>query len=316
MSGVQAVNGGGSASPPPQEDGEVERVARANGWKSREELESAGKGTDRFVDAATFVARGFESPAILRERNQVLTERFGQMERSHKALEVKLDTAVGALQDVTAMTRSAETRAYERARRELREAQQTAVANADTATFQRATTELDELEKTKPAPPPPAPVVTTQAPPQQTPPPAEAAAFFSRNPWYHADPELQEEADIIHTGLLSKRPNLTLGQNLAEVERRMREDVRFADRINGRRTPPAVQQPPEEEDDDRAPSRVTPSSGQAPRRRAGRRTFDTMPQEAKTVYQKYADLLAGKGEPFTKDEYAVTYWGQFPDDGS
>lgn len=324
MSGAQAVNGDGTVVPPPTDDGEIEQVARANGWRPQEDFKGP---PEKWVPAETFVARGFESPAVLRERNQVLTERFNQMERTNRDLSAKVDTAVEALHSMTAMTRTAETRAYERARRELKEQAAAAVANADTTTYQRTQAELDELERTKPAPPPPPPPAPTAAPTRTTPgaPPPEAVAFFSRNPWYQADRELQEEADIIHTGLMAKRPGLTLEQNLAEVERRMREDPRFTDRIGGRRaTPPAngngngrqTQQDDDDDDDRRGASTVTPSSGSPRPRRGGRRTFETMPQEAKVAYKKYADLLEGKGAPFTKEEYATNYWEQFPDDGS
>jgi hypothetical protein len=146
-------------------------------------------------------------------------------------------------------------------------------------------------------------------------PPPAAAAFFSRNPWYQQDSELQMEADIIHTGLSTKRPELSLEQNLAEVERRMK--AQFPDRVGAPRRPPARQENDDPDDDPPGRQTVTASSAAAvPRRATGRRTFDAMPKEAKDAYAKYAKLLEGKGAPFTKEEYSTNYWDQFQDDGA
>ena len=324
MSGTQTASDQGGAAPPPAPSEEIERLARANGWRPLEDFR--GDPT-KWVSADTFIARGFESPAVLQERNRVLTERLNNQERllnqTKTDLEGTLDQALTSLNTVTEMTRSAETRARERARRELKEQAAQAVTSADVATFNRVQAELDELDKHRPAPlsPPPPPAA---APPPQVRTPPEAEAFFARNPWYHQDAQLRAEADIIHSGLLNIRKDMSLEQNLAEVERRMQQQ--FGDRIAGR-APPAQQGNGADrhggsgsDNDDTGggggATRVTPSSGGAPRQRPGRRTFDTMPKDAKDAYAKYAALLEGKGKPFTKEEYAQNYWEQFPDDGA
>lgn len=336
MSGTQTDPGDGGGNPPPAAgDDEVIRVARANGWRPQEEFKGP---PDRWVPADVFVARGLENPAMLRDRNQVLTERLTQMERTHAKtrtdLESKLDETLDSLKTVTAMTRSAETRAYDRARRELKAEQETAVANADTDGFRRAEVKLEELERTKPAEPPPA-AQRTQTPNGQAappangaaaPPPQEALQFFAANPWYHADLQLQRAADRIHIGLKEDRPDISLGDNLREVERQMR--LLYPDRAvparasaaNGHDddpTPRRGQRNNGEDDRRDDPPAVTPSSGGTPPRSRNQRfTFDAMPKESKDAYTKYATQLEGKGDPLTKEEWAETYWSQFRDDGA
>lgn len=306
-------------TPPVNED--VERVARANGWKPRDQWK--GKA-EEWKTADVFVALGLENPAVLNNRNAFLADKVDRLERLHgetrRDLTAKLDDALSSLTTVTQMTRSAEQRAYDRARRELKEEQARAVESGDTVRYQALDRQVDELDKSKPVDPPPRtpPAAATPPTPTNTEAPPEVRAFFDRNPWYHRDRELQIEADIIHTGLRTARPDLTPEQNLAEVERRMK--VQFGDRIaptsrsigNG-----AERTQVRNDDTDRredAPM-VTPSGGGSPRRAANRFTFDSMPKESKDAFTKYKKQLEGHGEPLTEKEWATTYWDQFRDDG-
>lgn len=314
---------------------ETERIARANGWKPREQFQG---DPGKWVPADVFVARGLDSPAILANRNQALALQIRDMQRDMTLQNSKLDQAVETINVLTGMSRSAERRAYERARRELREEMTRAVEAGDTATWNRLEQRREELEAERPpaaaqgggtpVPPQPTGQPNGAQPPRPSGPPEPAVQqFFASNPWYdptHSRPdrdiEMMTYADVVHNGLKATRPDLTMEENLRQVTREVRQ--RFPERfnaatprsnghdeVNGAAAPDRRNDPPA----------VTPSSGGAPRRRTTNRfTFDTMPQASKDAYERYAKALkdANKGPPLTREEWAGDYWSQFQDDGN
>jgi hypothetical protein len=293
MSGAQA-----EADPKPAGDDPV-AMARRMGWKPRDEYSGP---PDKWKPAEDFVA-DLENPAILRDRYKTLDGRYGRLENEVRGVRTKLEEATSTIVTLTNMTRTAEERAYKRAKAELQAERDKAVASGDTDAFRVADRKLEDLEATKPAAPPAA--ATSAAP---TPDPAATAAvqaFYARNgSWYGRDPALTKEADALHVGLLSQRPDLTVEQNLAEVERRM--PILFPDRFS--RTAPDPQENPRREE----PDAVSASTGGAPpRRQRNARSFDTIPQESKAAYVRYAAQLKGRGDPLTKEEWAADYWSQF-----
>lgn len=283
------------------EDARTIAAARRMGWKPREEFD---KPPEKWKPAGEFLQTGFGSPAVLAERYQALDDRYGALTETARQTETRLGDAMTTIGELTAMMRANEKRTYERARRELLAEREKAVETGDTANFRRVDTELQELKPLVVEPP-----RTTTAPNL----PPEVSAFYGRNPWYMANRELQIEADIIHTGLRSARPDLSLSQNLAEVERRMAPLV-----SGGGRRVVAEPEPPAETDNTRRTeaAAVTPSGTGAARAPRGRFTFDGMPKDAKDAYARYAKMLVGKGEPLTKEEYSRDYWAQFQDDGA
>lgn len=333
MSGAQTddedrTDGGARAAPEPSE---TERIARSHGWKPKEELRDPTK----FVSAEEFVARGLESPAILKERNKFLTDRLDRLERTHtestRGMQTKLDEAVSTVSTLTEMTRKSEERAYARARRELKNERDEAVASGDQERFRRLDTEIEELDKAKPAVvvTPPANGAAATSPP---PPPAATTIdpaitrFYQENPWYmqgpQRDPDRVTFADRIYFGTKAQNPEMPEAEVLDLVVKETR--ARFPDRYRdasqsdgaanggGRST-----QTDEEDNPRRTESGSVASSSGAPSRAArNRRTFDTMPAESKNNYTRYAKMLEGKGKPLTKEEWAAEYWDQFPSDGT
>jgi|HubBroStandDraft_4_1064222.scaffolds.fasta_scaffold112712_2 hypothetical protein len=312
------------AAPPPAVDAEVERVARINGWRPKEEF----KGDEKdWMPAARFLARGEQEPEILQRRNKILVSRFERLEHAHQhatqALETKLDGALETINHLTMMTRSAEQRAYERARRELKAEQAAAVTSGDTATFQRVDQQLEELEKTKPAEPPP--VRTTPTPAAPLPDPA-VQRFFAENPWYDTtgvrperDAERMKFADMVYNGTKTTDPHFTEEQRLRVVSAEVRN--RFPEKFRTATSTPQHTNGHDQTVTDRQdePPAVMPSSGGVPPQRGGnRRTFDSMPKDSKDAYIKYDDQLRSyneqrglKHEPLSKAEWAATYWSQF-----
>lgn len=296
---------GGATNP------ESETRARVMGWKPKEQYKG---DPEKWVPADEFLDRGLASPAIMAERLQFMGDRLARQERDNQQLNSKFDEAVGTIQTMTTMMRSSEKRSYDRAKAELEAERDKAVETGDTATFKRVDTEMRELERSAPVTMPGA----TAAP--VTPAPGGRAAsandpavqaFYQRNPWYSRDPMLTQEADIIHTGLVNARPDMTVAQNLAEVERRLK--TYFPDRFNGAAAPAALQaevENPRREE----PGAVSPASATAPaRRQTTRRGFANMPQESKTAYVKYKKMLEGHGEPLSEQEWSDDYWSQFSD---
>ena len=342
MSGAQTADVDDRQPPSPVTvDGEIARLARLNGWKPKEEFRGDPTG---WVDADVFMARAAETPAIMRKNNETLAGRLERMERAHShtvaTLQTRLDETLGTVATMTTMMRSAETRGYERARRELKAEMAKAVAFADTETYNRAQADLDELERNKPAEPPKKPdaAATPATPAPQGQPDPAVTRFYADNAWYDPagrsatrDQEMMTMADGIHAALLKDRPDMTMAQNLAEVQRRVRQ--LFPDRFPGAQMSAATQT--EEQgtvrqpganttttDRREDPSSVSPSSPGAPRRTVQRRSFDAMPKEAKDAYVRYDQQLksfseqrGNKHDPLSKEEWAADYWSQFPDDG-
>lgn len=338
MSGAQGQVTDDRADPPVSEeiDGvnpETERVARLNGWRPKAEFKG---DPERWIPADVFVARGFEVPAILANRNKALTSKLDDMQRQfdeeRRTMNQKLDTAVETVSHVTTMLRTAEQRSYDRARRELKTEMEEAVRNGDTATWQRLDQEREALENTKPAAPPAAPAKRADDPqPARRGGPTDPAVqrFFERNRWYDPerkrddrDDEMMAYADTVHAGLLQTQPNATMEQNLSIVESEVRR--RFPERTGSQR---ARDPNPDPDPDTRnngsggdrreeSPAVLPSSGGTQQRRNANPYTFDKMPQASKDAYTRYARLLEGKGQPLTKDEWATDYWSQYRDDGS
>lgn len=319
VAGSEAAPAPAPAPAPANPDREAR--ARVMGWKPKEYWRG---DPDKWVDADEFLDRGFASPAIMVERVQTMSDRLARQERDNQKLSEQFREARDTIGTLTTMMRTSEERAYKRARSELEAERTRAVEAGDTATFSRVDTELRELERTAPQ----TTTVPVQPPPQQqrtspTRDNPEVQAFYQRNPWYSRDPELTQEADIIHTGLLNARPDMSVAQNLAEVERRLR--VYYPDKFREPERAPsppngqAVQQHQQQPDNPRRdePGSVSPSgNASAPRRQQNRRSFANMPQESKVAYAKYKRMLEGHGEPLTEQEWADDYWAQFPDDGT
>lgn len=311
MSDTQTTGDDRGNAPPDGDDEATIAAARRMGWKPRDEYT---RSPDKWKPAKEFLETGFGSPAVLAERYQDLDDRYAALHSTSRQTEQKLGEAVSTIGELTTMMRASEKRAYDRARRELQTERDKAVELGDKESFKRLDGELEEMARTAPAEP-----VQRQAAPAPTGPngaplPPAVTDFYNRNPWYMQNRDLQIEADIIHTGLRNARPDLSLDQNLAEVERRMRQQ--FPEQVGGRRAAPTTRQTDDDNPRRDDPAAVAPSSGGAPRRTQQRFTFDGMPKDAKDAYQRYAKMLEGKGAPLTKEEYAKDYWAQFQDDGT
>lgn len=278
-----------------QVDPDIEARARLMGWKPQAEYRGP---PDAWKDAATYVRVGEEELPVVRERSRMLEKRLIEFQRQQaEHLEV--------VHDLTARVRSADERAYKKARADLMAQREAAVAAGDKETFRQAEAELKELDTTAPKPLPPKP-----ATPPNLGPPAEVVEWGGRNQWFR-EADLYEAATQIHGRLLQSEPHLPLAENLERVTATMR--AMYPGRIPAPQQRRAAAADPAVDDNPRrreAPS-VSSSSPPGGPSRVQPRSFEAMPRDAKDGYAKYARMLEGKGKPLTKDEFAADYWAQF-----
>lgn len=294
-------------APPPTEavvpkpNIDYEKSAKIMGWRPKEEFNG---DPDKWVPADQFVENSLTNSHMMAERLKFLTDRWEKMERQNSQVSTKLDEALGTVNTMTTMVRSAEERAYKRAKAELEQQRRAAVETGDTAAFDRADRQLQELTP-PPEPPKPAPAPVAQ-PAAQTGLDPAVEAFFQRNRWYKQDHAMTGLADGTYLQSKQDNPHWSEEQHLQAVESRVRSlfPAKFgAVSDNPRREEPA------------SVSGSTPNA--APRRQRNSRTFDAMPEESKRAYERYAAQIEAKRanagdrvKSLTKEEWATMYWEQ------
>src|ERR1035437_1315128 len=197
-------------------DHEVEDRARKLGWKAQDQWR--GKA-DEVKDGRSFMDTAFSNPAVLYQNYETLDRRYGNLEREHRATRQKMDEAVGMIGEMTDQFRAVRENTYQRARADVERERDQAVANGDTAEFKRLDTEMKRVEPAKPAA---APAKAAPGAGTPQPPAAEVQEWGQRNPWFYTDPVLQQTAQTMHVALLNAEPAMSLADNLAAVERRVK----------------------------------------------------------------------------------------------
>lgn len=285
-------------------DAAIEERARRIGWSPKDEFRG---DPEKWMPAKEYVDRGEQILPIMVERNRRLDDRLSKSERNEKALrdqvtEIsgKLDEAVTTFREFRTATSNVEQRAYDRAKAELEAEQRQAVIDADPAKYDKAKQQLDDLEKTAPKPPPTEqrrepdrreeerrePERRVEARNDQVEISETAKIWVEGNPWFLSDKKAGRLATVLHGTNLAD--GMSEADSLADVRTQM-ETVRPDLFENPRR---------------RAPASVESPSGNPPRRRAnGGRTFDDLPADAKSAYQRFH-----KQDPkFTKEDYLRDY---------
>jgi hypothetical protein len=280
----------GDAAPP---EVTVETRARNMGWTPREQF----KGDPaRWVDASTFVDRGERMLPLLQERNRALDKTVTDLKQD--SVESKR-----LLADLLHRTRRAEKLGYDRAMRELQAKRSEAVAAGDAEAFNKTEAEIRDLGAAPEVPA--APAVPAQNTNEPNP---VVTAWVRRNRWFNADPIANAAAVAALSQVEREFPGDSLEEHLAEVETRIA--ARFPEHFPGRRR--ATNGHAEETDvDDDTTTRRAPAvmpSGSATPRRPGARSFEAMPADVRAQYERQKRMMAGKGAPLTKEEYAGYYW--------
>lgn len=308
MSGAENQGGQAPADLANMSDEQVEHFARHLGWKPMEE---GFKGKpENFKGPRDYVDMANRNPAIMWQNLRTIEKRYGTLERDSADTRAKLDQAVDLISDMNTQFRSVSQRAYDKARADLLAERDAAVDSGDRPAFTKADTALAELEKNKPAVPK-APV--TPATPPEPKPAAEVVEWGQRNPWFYSDIALQSEANALHVSLLNTRKDLTLAENLALVEQKIK--ILHPDKFPKARVTP----PPEQDEEEEV---IAPTAGErgnsTPRTppRQNKRDFASLPKDSKQAFTRYKDLLARKegSKPLTEAEWASNYYEQFPEE--
>jgi hypothetical protein len=297
----------------PEDHGQVEleRRARTMGWRPREEFRGDAA---RWLPPDEFVERGERMLPLLQERNRAADRQITELQRQVSQQGETLNTMLQS-------TRRAEQAGYRRAMTELHQQRARAVELGDTAAFQAVEQAMREL-----GPPPPeapqAPQGQGQGQPQASQDPV-IRSWVRDNPWFTTDPV----ANVAMIAAMQQEERLNPGgsveDHLTDAEKaiRRRFPEHFPQARNGtgngaaqpQRRPLHIQ---DDEDEDEAPppprrqttSAVSRSADGAPARRPGPRSFEAMPRDVQSQYDRQRKMLEGKGDPLTREELGKDYW--------
>lgn len=275
----------GSADKP---DPAIESQARVMGHISKEDWIKQGKPEKDWRDPKDFLAVG-------RENNKILRERVDKLTSTITDLQAQAELGTAAMQELVKLKNTAETRGYEKARKELLKEHARAVKDGDGDRAAETLDKLDALEKPKEEP-----VPQPAKAPVQTP---EMLAWKTANPWYGADKDMSVYADRIGRGysqeLAQTKEAVTPQQFLDYIQKEVRE--RFPDKFEKKRTSPPS---PDAGNDSSA------AGGPGGGGKKGK-TFSDLPPDAKDAWTKTLSKVKVKGKPMmTEAQYVKDYFGQ------
>lgn len=270
MSDTQESIQTGSGAPAP----EIVDRARRLGWRPEEEY----SGKRPWVPADKFIETAENELPVLRENLRRLDNLYV---KETTALKNEVTEIKQVLTDFREFSTRAEQRAYEKAKRELLEKRDVAVAHADTETFKAIDKEIAELDNSVKPPAPPERKTDATKPPDD---PA-IVAWVSENPWFTTDPAMAEYAKSQDAHLIRTKPGLSITERLAEVKERTR--VEFPDKFGNPRREQA--------------SSVAEPGAQTTRKKGGK-TYDDLPADAKAACDKFVRTIPGyKREDYVKE---------------
>lgn len=247
--------------------------ARRLGWRPQEEY----RGTREWVPADKFIETAENELPVLRENFRRLDSRYV---KDVGDLKTQLAEMKDTLKDFREFASRGEQRAYERARKELEDKRDVAVAHADTESFKAAQRELDELDKTvKPK------AVETEKPKVEAPDPA-ITAWIAENAWFTTDATMMAYAKAQDQFLMGTKPGMPVAERLAEVRERTKKE--FPEKFGNPRREQA--------------STTVAEPGAPPSRQKKGKSYDDLPPEAKAACDKFVKSIPGfKREDYVKD---------------
>jgi hypothetical protein len=253
----------------------VER-ARRLGWRPQEEY----NGKRDWVPADKFIETAENELPVLRENLRRLDSLYT---KDVGSLKNELSEVKQVLTDFREFSTRAEQRAYEKAKRELLDKRDVAVAHADTETFKAIDKEIQELDKTvKPAVPEKKADATSTAP---APDPA-ITSWISENPWFTTDTELMSYAKAQDQFLMQTKPGMTIGERLEEVRNRTKKE--YPDKFGNPRREQS--------------STVAEPGAQTTRQSNKGKSYNDLPADAKAACDKYVRTIPNyKREDYLKD---------------
>ena len=280
----------------------IEARARVFGWKDKSEFD---RPPERWVDAGEYLRRQETNLPVLKENLHRLEGMYGTTKSELdgvKADNAALRASVDHLRDLTL---TAETRAFERAQKEIRGRIAESAKVADVPAVEAATKELAELKAPVAAPPVAKPTAVANAPD-----PAELAAvqrFTAENAaWFgEGKDEVATAVAVAEYGRQMKRAGLTPEARLAEARKAV--EKRFPEHFAPAEKPVVPANPAAS----RPAAVATPSGaggGSPPAGKDG--GWSLIPADVRAAADKMiADVNKGRkdGKLFTRKEYAETY---------
>lgn len=262
--------------------------ARRMGWRPAEEF--AGDKS-RWVDYDVFLERGEATLPILRERFRKVDEALATTQSELRDTREKLADSQKVLVELRDLSRTAEERAYNQAKRDLAERQKQAVRDANEQQFDALEHERQQLENSKPKPvevkPEPVP-----AEPRTNP---VVDAWIAANPWFTGDRVLNQYAIYCDGQVKAMYPEWTVEEQLAETKKMTME--KFPERFPGMVKPaPAVNAR-------RAAPPMVATSSAAPLRSKGK-TVKDLPAEARAALDRFKKTIPG----YKDEEYLKVYF--------
>lgn len=179
----------------------------------------------------------------------------------------------GSVKELTEFYKNAEERAYQRALKEIETKKLAAVESADVAGYKAAETERAELEKAKPK--------LVAAKPAD---PPAMKEFRQSNTWYETEPELTAEADALGAAYI--RQGIPYPDMLKKVQERIK--ILHPEKFSNPRR-----------DNASSVESVDESTGLP--KKAGAKTYENLPAEAKAQCDKWVSQGLLKKEDYVRD---------------
>lgn len=268
------------------ERSDTETRARAMGWVGKDEFRGPA---ENWRDADEFVRRGEEELPILRERSRDMARKNAEIEARLARQEREFADRAARLEKMSSI---ALTRQREQIEANYEAAKRDAVNVGDVARYEQlnrdqgqAVRQFDQQYYEAVAQKQPQNAGPELAPQDA----AEVSVWTQQNPWFNADPLLNNYAQAVHMSLRQSKPGLSLRENLAEVSREIRS--RFPEKFGAaeRRTPS-----------------VEGGAGGMPSGAKRARGVSDLPAEARSVGNEFVKAGAFK----SLAEYAKDYWAQ------
>lgn len=253
---------------------EIADRARRLGWRPQEEY----NGKRDWVPADKFIETAETELPVLRENFRRLDARYV---KDVGDLNGKITEMQTVLKDFREFASRGEQRAYEKAKKELLEKRDVAVAHADTETFKAIDKEIEELDKSV-KPTAPERKIDANAPPAPDP---AITSWIADNAWFTTDQELMAYAKAQDKFLIDTKPGISVADRLDEVKNRTKKE--FPDKFGNPRR-------------EQASSVAEPGAQGA--RQSKAKTYNDLPPDAKVACDKYVRTIPGyKREDYVKD---------------
>jgi molecular chaperone GrpE (heat shock protein) len=257
----------------------VEKEARLFGWVPKEEFRGS---EDDWVDAEAFVKRGKEINPILRKNNELLMKKLDD-----KAKEI--DDIKASVEEFKKFQKEAFERKqveYEAEIKELKSQKKAAIAEGNGDLVVDIDDRIDEIKEAQKE----AKAESKEPPPAQTssvtPTDPELASWLERNTWFGQDTEMTDVSNGLGASVRKQFPHLSGRAFLDKLDERIAQY--FPDK-----TPLGRKQK----------GSAVDSSGSVRAGGTGKKTYDSLPAEAKAACDKFVKQGLFK----SKQEYVDLY---------